>query len=112
MEKLGIEEIRSIQLKILNIVADYCDKMGLTYFLGYGTLLGAVRHKGYIPWDDDIDILMPRPDYEKFIKEFNSNDYDVKSHYKDPKYPYTFAKVSYEKSILRENTDLKYSHRS
>lgn len=108
MKELNTQEVKGIQIDILKIVTGYCDQEGLVYFLGYGTLLGAVRHKGYIPWDDDIDIIMPRKDYEKFIKEFKLNDYDIKSHYKDLNYPYTFAKVSYEKSILIENTDLKY----
>lgn len=109
MIKLNTEKIKEIQLNILKVVADYCDDNDLVYFLGYGTLLGAVRHKGYIPWDDDIDIIMPRADYERFIKEFKINNYDVKSHYKDSDYPYAYAKVSYEKSILLENTDLKYA---
>ena len=59
--ELSLEEIKGIQLDILSQVANYCDRNGLRYFLAYGTLLGAVRHKGYIPWDDDIDIMMPRP---------------------------------------------------
>lgn len=109
MIKLNIEEIKDIQLNILKIVTEYCEDKDLIYFLGYGTLLGAARHKGYIPWDDDIDIIMPRHDYESFIKEFKMDDYDVKSHYKDSSYPYKFAKVSYERSILKENTDLKYN---
>ena len=109
MKQLTKEEIKNIQLKILNIVANYCDKENLTYFLGYGTLLGAVRHQGYIPWDDDIDILMPRPDYEKFIRDFCiMEDYKVYSYSIDSEYPYTFAKVSYEKSLLIEKTDLGF----
>ena len=67
------DELRKIQLDILRSVSAFCMKNNLTYFLCYGTLLGAVRHKGYIPWDDDIDIAMPRPDYEKFIRSFNKS---------------------------------------
>ena len=55
------------------IIASFCDDNNLRYFLAYGTLIGAVRHKGFIPWDDDIDIHMPKPDYNKFIELYNRN---------------------------------------
>lgn len=78
MIKIEIEELKRIQLEILIQVRDFCDKNKLMYFLAYGTLLGAVRHKGYIPWDDDIDIMMPRKDYEIFINSFNGNVSNMK----------------------------------
>ena len=72
MNEIGIEEVKQIELNILKEVAAFCKAHDLSYFLAYGTLIGAVRHKGFIPWDDDIDIHMPRKDYNKLIKLFNS----------------------------------------
>lgn len=66
MKQMTLEELKTAELDILTDVAEFCDKNGLKYFLAYGTLIGAVRHKGFIPWDDDIDIWMPRDDYNKF----------------------------------------------
>ena len=63
-----IQELRSIQMGILNEVHSFCETQGITYFLSSGSLLGAVRHGGYIPWDDDIDIYMPRKDYERLLR--------------------------------------------
>ena len=62
------EEMRRVQLEMLDALAEYCGRYGLAYYLSGGTLLGAVRHKGYIPWDDDIDINMPRPDCDRLIR--------------------------------------------
>ena len=59
-----------LQQKLLNMLSwfhDFCEKNNLKYYILYGTLLGAIRHKGFIPWDDDIDVGMPRDDYEKFL---------------------------------------------
>lgn len=68
MRKIEIDELRQIMLNLLNEVDKYCKENGIRFFLDSGTLLGAIRHKGFIPWDDDMDICMPRPDYERFIE--------------------------------------------
>ncbi|WP_294111993.1 phosphorylcholine transferase LicD [uncultured Fibrobacter sp.] len=72
MKELTLKDLQLCSLEILKDVHNFCESEHLHYSLAYGTLLGAVRHKGFIPWDDDVDIYMPRPDYEKFFKAFNS----------------------------------------
>lgn len=68
MEEQILKRLQDVETEILKDVTDFCDKHGLKYSLYAGTLLGAVRHKGFIPWDDDTDVCMPRIDYEKFLK--------------------------------------------
>lgn len=70
MRELGIREIQMSSLAILNKISEICEAQSINYSLAYGTLLGAVRHKGFIPWDDDLDIMMCRPEYERFIDFF------------------------------------------
>ncbi len=83
--RLSVEEHKRIILGILEYVADFCEKNGLRYFLSDGTLIGAIRHQGFIPWDDDIDIRMPRPDLNKLIEIFNSNSENTPYYLVDPK---------------------------
>ena len=71
---LTIEEKREIQLSMLDEVDAFCRKYDIRYSLASGTLLGAIRHKGFIPWDDDMDIVMPEPDFLKFYDTFKSNN--------------------------------------
>ncbi|MBR4239431.1 MAG: LicD family protein [Prevotella sp.] len=102
-EELTLNEIREIQLDILTSIHNLCEKFGIRYSLGGGTLLGAVRHHGYIPWDDDIDIMMPRPDYEHFLKTYSAiGEYEVQDIYNDDTYFYPFAKIYDKRTLLQE----------
>ena len=69
MKQETLNMLHKRQIEILDVIDEFCKKNNLCYFLIGGTLLGAVRHKGFIPWDDDIDIGMPRKDYEFFFSE-------------------------------------------
>ncbi len=95
MEKLDLNEVKGIELDILKSIDNFCATNNIKYFLDSGTLIGAVRHKGFIPWDDDVDISMPRKDYEMFVSSFNelNSKYKVLSFNNNSKYVYPFAKV-------------------
>lgn len=69
LDEKELEELKKIEVNMLNSIHTTCEKMGIKYSLAAGTLLGAARHKNFIPWDDDIDIMMLREDYEKFLKK-------------------------------------------
>ena len=105
MKEIGAEELKQIQLDMLLTFDKFCKQNNLRYSLGGGTLLGAVRHKGYIPWDDDVDVMMPRPDYDKFVSSFNGfNDELYCSAYEiDKSCVIPFAK------IYRKNTEIVLS---
>lgn len=110
MKEMAIQEIRAVQLQILNRVDAYCRKNEVKYFLAWGTLLGAARHGGYIPWDDDIDLMMFRPDYDKFRASFaqasDGHGLEVRPMEGAVGWPYPFTKVSDLRTRICEDSDL------
>jgi lipopolysaccharide cholinephosphotransferase len=112
MKELNLDEVKVIQLEILSKVAEFCEEEGISYSLSFGTLLGAVRHQGYIPWDDDIDIMMLRKDYDFFVRNFNcpGSVLQVKSVLNDSSFPLAFSKVEKlgTKMVEAEFSDIDY----
>lgn len=107
MREMSLTEIKNVQLDILKKLHTFCEENNLQYSVAYGTAIGAIRHKGFIPWDDDIDVMMPRKDYELLIKTFNAKQAD------ESKYKLTVWKnePSYELFIARiERTDTIFSN--
>lgn len=109
IEELSIKEIQSISLQILKQVTDLCESLNFRYALIYGTLIGCIRHRGYIPWDDDVDIMMPRPDYDRLIEYLSCHklkNLTLFNRQTCPDYPYMISRVSDDRYILEmENED-------
>ena len=112
MKPISFEQAKKIEFDILCHIADFCDAHGLQYFLAYGTLIGAVRHKGFIPWDDDIDLHMPRADYDRFVELFRTQNKDARYMVVDPYDAiarHSFVKVVDTRTLKIEN-GVDYSH--
>jgi len=109
--------LRRYQLHLLEMLKDFdtiCATLGVRYWLSSGTVLGAVRHGGFIPWDDDIDVEMLRTDYEKLVASFKETErYVIQTDNNDPYYPWLFAKFRDKKSSVEEigQLDRNYKYR-
>ena len=107
-----LKHVQEVQLMIFKDFIEICEKNDLEYYAYGGTVLGAIRHKGFIPWDDDIDILMFREDYEKFLKimgETKSSKYELLNIDKNEDYHYMFSKMSLKGTSFRNYWCLKKS---
>ena len=107
MKKINIEELKSIQLNMLEELHNFCVANDIKYSLAYGSLIGAIRHNGYIPWDDDIDIFMTRDEYDKFKSSFRHkylvfSDYSINSNHM-----LSFGKLYDIRTVFEEPTAIK-----
>ncbi|MBQ2727162.1 MAG: LicD family protein [Clostridia bacterium] len=94
MKELSLQELKEIEFDILKVFDAFCKENNIRYFFAYGTLLGAIRYKGFIPWDDDVDVLVPREDYDRMLTLFrDSEKYQMFSLERTPEYRYPFAKL-------------------
>ncbi len=94
MKELTLQELKDIEFNLLKIFHAFCKQHNIRYFLSNGTLLGAVRYKKFIPWDDDVDVLVPREGYDRLIQLFQDSDrYRLFAFEKNKKYGYPFAKL-------------------
>lgn len=103
------DEVRQVQLETLRAFSTWCEERGLHYQVAFGSLLGAVRHGGFIPWDDDIDLAMPREDYERFCAEFAADPpgvLEAASPVTSPSWPLPFAKVWDRRTVVVEHSHL------
>lgn len=101
---LSREELQSSQFAMLQEIHKVCTANNLRYYLAYGTLLGAVRHKGFIPWDDDVDIMMPVDDYLKLKGIYSSDRYFLSDCFHDKRHPAYFPRI-YDSYTCREGDE-------
>lgn len=101
---VSLQDMKLLMLEMLDEIDRFCMEHKITYYLIGGTLLGAIRHNGFIPWDDDIDIGMPRMDYERFISIFESKSGNTRiiDHRNTAHYVWPFAKAIHNKTTLIE----------
>lgn len=109
-KKINDQELKKVLEEIMKDFHDFCCANQIEYFVGYGTLLGTIRHKGFIPWDDDLDVIMPRKDYQRLVEIYNKREspYRLKDVNTDARYPYSFAKIYDSRTKLVETLYHEY----
>lgn len=114
MKKIELNELKRIEFQLLMQFKKVCDNNNYNYSLLAGTLLGAVRHKGFIPWDDDIDVMMPRNDYNKFEEYCISNKlpFVLLSNKTEAKYGYLHSKIYNPNTFTEELITDRYNLKS
>lgn len=103
MKELNFKEVQTTALGVLKFIHCICEKENIRYFMAYGTLIGAVRHKGFIPWDDDLDIMMPRPDFNRFVEFCKNNDtspFKLMNLDTTPGYPYFNTRICDTRTVI------------
>lgn len=107
MKELSLQELKDIEFNMLKMFDIFCKENNINYFLAYGTLLGAIRYKGFIPWDDDVDLLVPREDYVRLIELFqDSEQYKLFAFEKDERFLFPFAKLC-DMTTRKEENNMK-----
>lgn len=97
MKFLELSEIHQVTIGVVKKIIDICKNQNIKYFVMYGSLIGAVRHKGFIPWDDDFDIIMLRPEYERFMNYCYTHKEELKPYqlinrYTNENYPFNISR--------------------
>ena len=105
-----LRELQLFQLQMLKDIKKVCEKYGIRYYLSGGTMLGAVRHQGFIPWDDDIDIMMPYADYQRFLSVAQrelGDDYFLQNSETEENYPFAYSRIRKNNTAMLREWDYK-----
>ena len=106
MKKMSLDERKQVSLDILNYIDEVCKRENMSYYLAYGALLGAIRHNGFIPWDDDVDIWVRADDYWKFAELMRKSKYDILFYPYNNGWDMHFMKISDASTVIKDNNTL------